>query len=132
MTALDTNILIRFLVRDDEKQAQAVFKKLKNAEDRRETLFVPLAVVLEMMWVLDSVYSMSRSEILDAFDSLKSMPILKFEKEHVIQTMVAEGMNTAIELPDLLIALSAKSNGCDSMFTFDRKALKYPFFKLLS
>jgi predicted nucleic acid-binding protein len=33
MTALDTNVIVRFLVRDDEKQAQAVFKRLKNADN---------------------------------------------------------------------------------------------------
>jgi predicted nucleic-acid-binding protein len=131
MTALDTNILVRFLVRDDERQAQAVYKRFRKAESQRETLFVPLLVVLEMMWVLDSVYAKSRDEILEAFDNLKGMTILKFEKEHVVQAIIANGKNTGIELPDLLVALSAKSDGSDSVITFDRKAAKHPLFTLL-
>jgi predicted nucleic-acid-binding protein len=132
MTALDTNILVRFLVRDDERQAQAVYKRFRKAESQRERLFVPLLVVLEMIWVLDSVYVRTRDEILEAFDNLKGMTILKFEKEHVIQAMITNGKNTGIELSDLLIALSVKSDGSDPVITFDRKAAKHPLFTLLS
>jgi len=132
MTALDTNVIVRFLVRDDEKQAQSVFKRLKKAESSRETLFVPLLVVLEVIWVLGSVYNKSKDDILEAFDNLKRMPIMKFEKEQVVQDMIFQGRNSRIELPDLLIALAAKSSGCDSVITFDKKAARYPLFSLLS
>ena len=40
MTAVDTNIIVRFLVRDDEEQAEAVRQRLKQAETRRERLRV--------------------------------------------------------------------------------------------
>ena len=132
MTALDTNIIVRFLVRDDEKQSKAVFARFKKAENSRETLFVPLLVVLEAIWVLESVYNKTRDEIIEAFDNLKRMPILKFEKEQIVQSMLLEGKKSNIELQDLLIALTAKSCGCDSVITFDKKAAKHPLFTLLS
>ncbi len=44
MIALDTSILIRFLVRDDEKQAQIAYARFKKAEASHETFFVPLLV----------------------------------------------------------------------------------------
>jgi predicted nucleic acid-binding protein len=47
MIAVDTNILVRILVRDDEKQAEAARKRIKEAEVRRERLKIPLLVVLE-------------------------------------------------------------------------------------
>ena len=56
MIALDTNVLVRFLVRDDEKQAQIVYARFKQAESAREVLFVSLLVVLETIWVLESAY----------------------------------------------------------------------------
>ena len=46
MIALDTNVIVRFLVRDDEKQAQVVYARLKQAEQAREILLIPLLVVL--------------------------------------------------------------------------------------
>lgn len=48
--------LARFLVRDDEKQAQQVYRLFKQAEEKGEALFVPLLVVLETLWILQSVY----------------------------------------------------------------------------
>lgn len=132
MIALDTNIIVRFLVRDYEKQSRTVFTRFKKAESSRETLFVPLLAVLEAIWVLESVYNKTRNEIIEAFDNLKRMPILKFEKEQTIQNMILEGKKSNIELSDLLIALTAKSSGCDSVITFDKKAAKHPLFSFLS
>lgn len=57
MKALDTNVLIRFLVQDDVNQADKLFSK---AEQNKEVLFVPLLVVLEVIWVLQSAYSVTR------------------------------------------------------------------------
>jgi len=45
MKAVDTNVLVRFLVRDDEKQAKAVYRKFKQAEANKEVLFIPVLVV---------------------------------------------------------------------------------------
>ena len=82
MIALDTNVIVRFLVRDDEQQAQAVYARLKQAEAARETLFVPLLVVLETIWVLESVYDKSRQEILDSLEDLSNFSILRGVHSH--------------------------------------------------
>ena len=132
MIALDTNVLIRFLVRDDEKQSQIVYARFKQAESAREVMFVPLLVVLETIWVLESAYDRSRQEILDAFDELKSMPILEFEKVQVLQSLLTEGKKNNTDLSDLLIALAAQSCGCNGGLTFDKKAAKHSFFRLLT
>ena len=66
MKALDTNVLVRFLVRDDTRQADIVYRVFKGAEESKGTLFVPLLVVLEVFWVLEPVYEISRIDILDA------------------------------------------------------------------
>ena len=50
MIAIDTNVIIRFLVRDDVKQAEIVYARFKRAEAARERLFIPLLVLLEMLW----------------------------------------------------------------------------------
>ena len=56
MKAIDTNILIRFLIGDDELQAKKVYAIFKKTELEKKELFVPLLVILEMLWVLESVY----------------------------------------------------------------------------
>ena len=77
MKALDTNVLVRFLVKDDPAQAEIIYRKLKQAEIDGEVFFVPLLVVLEMIWVLDSVYKIPRQEMVDSLEALLRMPVLK-------------------------------------------------------
>jgi predicted nucleic-acid-binding protein len=77
MKALDTNVLVRFLVNDDPAQAEIVRRKLKEAEIDGEEFFVPLLVVLEMIWVLDSVYNISKQEMVDSLEALLRLPVLR-------------------------------------------------------
>lgn len=131
MKALDTNILVRFLVKDDDRQAMAVYNRLKQAEADHEVLFIPVLVVLETIWVLDSVYEITRDEILDAFDELLLLPTLKFEMQPTIRNFITLSREVNLDLSDLLIAHSAKSPGCEKIITFDKKASKFDFFELL-
>lgn len=131
MVALDTNIIIRFLVRDDEKQAKLVYSRLKETEDRSEVLFVPLVVLLEVIWVLESAYEMDRNQIILAIEDLMQMPIIKFEADSMLEDFLSLARGTNIELDDLLIGCSAKSCHCSSIITFDKKAGRFPFFEIL-
>ncbi len=131
MIALDTNILIRFLVRDDERQAGIVYKRLKKAEDNDECLFIPLLVVLETIWVLQSAYGLSRQDILSAIDAMRHMAVFSFECENVVERLIVEAGKSKADLADLLIAISARNKGCESILTFDKKAAKFESFQLL-
>ena len=66
MKGIDTNILVRFLTGDDEQQTKVVYNIFKKTESEKRELFVSLLVVLELIWVLESVYEIPRAEILDS------------------------------------------------------------------
>jgi len=131
MIAVDTNVIVRFLVRDDEKQAEAARRRLRRAEERRERLKIPLLVVLETIWVLESAYDKTRSEILDAIRDMRQMPVFEFEADRVVEGLLNDGDKHKADLADILIAHSAEASGCDAGITFDKNAAKLPFFKLL-
>ena len=131
MIAVDTNVVVRFLVRDDEKQSRAAYRRLKRAERDRERLFVPLLVILETIWVLESAYGKSRNEVLEAIEDMRRMAVFEFEKDKVVETLLSSGRKYRADLADLLIAHSAKSCGCEAGITFDKAAAKLPFFSLL-
>jgi len=131
MKAIDTNILIRFLVKDDEQQAEIVYRLFKKTESSKEALFVPIAVVLETVWVLESVYNIPRQEILDSINELLLMPILEFEAQSAILSFISSAKETKIDLSDILIAHAAKFAGCECMLTFDRKSSGFELFELL-
>jgi predicted nucleic-acid-binding protein len=77
-------MLVRFLVRDDERQAETIYRIFKQAESVKGVFFVPLLVVLETVWVLESVYKIPRQEILYSINELILMPILEFETQSAI------------------------------------------------
>jgi predicted nucleic-acid-binding protein len=131
MKALDTNVLIRFLVKDDERQSGIVYKIFKQAEFNNEILYVPLLVVLDIIWVLESVYKTSRHDILESINDLLLMPILEFEAQPTILSFISSAQESSTDLSDLLIAYAAKSAGCEGMLTFDKRASEHKFFNLL-
>ena len=131
MKAIDTNVLIRFLMKDDERQSEAVYLIFKDAEEKRQELWVPLVVILETLWVLDSAYDIPRPEIVDTIDTLLQMPVLKFETQPALQQFVNLARDTNLDLSDLLIAVSAKYSGADRILTFDAKASRLNFFEMI-
>ncbi len=132
MKGIDTNILVRFLVGDDELQAQKVYKLFKSVESDKNEVFVLLLVVLELIWVLESVYEIARSEskILDSISELLLMQILKFEHQSALQQCIRFAYDNNYDLSDLLTAYSANEQGCTSVLTFDKKGSKHPIFEL--
>ncbi len=131
MNALDTNVLVRFLVQDDSQQVKIVNRLITNAEEEKQPIFVTLLVVLELIWVLESVYSVTRADILSSLSNLLSMPALEFEKQAVLRLFLASASNSNFDLADLLIAHSGIHSGVKTTLTFDKGAAKSEFFKVL-
>jgi len=131
MKALDTEVLVRFLVKDDERQASAAYEIFKQAETDKQVFFVSLLVVLETVWVLEAVYSVERKEILQVIDELVSMPILEFEAQPVIRRVLSSAKDSNTDLSDFLIAHSAADAGCECVLTFDKRASKHDLFELI-
>ncbi len=131
MKALDTNVLVRFLVKDDAEQAQLVYILFKQAEKQKQQLFVPILVVLETIWVLQAVYHIEDHEILAALNDLLLMPVLLFETQPVLHAFISAATGKNFDLADLLIAHSASAYPCEGVLTFDKKAAKYSGFELI-
>jgi predicted nucleic-acid-binding protein len=131
MKALDTNCLVRFLVRDDRTQAARIRDLFKEAEERKVRYLITVAVLLELLWVLDSVYDVPRRDILAGLEDLAQLPILEFERREALLSMIEQGRKGGVDLSDLLIGLLGKEAGCEKTLTFDRKAAHSDLFDLI-
>ena len=131
MKALDTNLLVRFLIADDVKQAKKVRQLFKKAEKNKSELFVTLLVIIELIWVLESVYDIARKDIVAVINDMLEMPIFKFEHQSTLYEFTNTAKANKIDLSDLLISLSAKTLKCETTLTFDKKASKFEYFELL-
>ncbi len=130
MKGIDTNILVRLLVGDDERQAKKAYAIFKEAELNKNELFVSLLVILELIWVLESAYKIDRNKIIGSISDLLLLPILRFEHLAAIQKFILKARDSGYDLSDLLIAQSASEQGCKTLLTFDKKASKCALFEL--
>ena len=129
MKALDTNVLIRFLVRDDPARAAKVDQLFDEAQERGRSFLVTLPVVLEIIWVLRTGYMIPRTDILDTLEKLTMMPIITFDPACPIHELVEIARNSSLDLPDIAIGLSARNAGCETTLTLDRKAAQSELFQ---
>jgi predicted nucleic-acid-binding protein len=85
MPALDTNILIRYIVQDDTAQLNAAKKLITQCIENGLFLFVPVTVVLELEWVLRSNFEYKKEDVLQVLSSLFSAADLTFESEQALE-----------------------------------------------
>ena len=81
MIGLDTNVLVLFLVRDDEEQFERARKLIRRQAQDGQPVRISLLVLLETEWVLRSRYKLKKGEILSAFSDLLSVVDMSFEDE---------------------------------------------------
>jgi len=128
MLGLDTNVLVRYLVRDDQTQ----FEKARSMIDREvntgEPVLVSLVVLLETEWVLRSRYELKKSEIVAAFSSLLNVAEVDFEDEPSVEQAVYTWKDSSAEFADCLINARNLRLGCRATATFDAKASKIEGF----
>jgi predicted nucleic-acid-binding protein len=120
MIGLDTNVLIRYLTRDDESQYRATMKLLMR---KSANFFVADLVLVETDWVLFSLFDWTRDEIADAFARLLQIHNLQFEDEDRIRHSLAAVRRGADLSDELLIAMS-RNHGCREFATFDTAVAK--------
>lgn len=113
MRAVDTNVVVRFLVGDDPKQTEKARQVIG-----REPVFVPRTVVLEVEWVLRGVYGMAVERVIPALRALAGLPGVTFEDA----AMVAKAMEWAEAGLDFADALHLAAAGkCKEFVTFDKR-----------
>lgn len=132
MIAVDTNILVRFLVRDDETQYQKVVHLFSDVALNNQKIYVPLLVVLETNWVLSFHYKIQRQDIIEQLLSLTEIVTFCFEYHHSVQITLKNALNNSFDLSDLLIACRCAVSQHLPVMTFDKKASKCEYFQLLT
>lgn len=121
MIALDTNVLVRFLIEDDAEQLERAAELIERAEAKGEQLFVATIVVCELVWVLSFSYDRSRQEIVDALETLAQTSALKFEHRDRLLRALERFAREPGDLSDFLILEAALAEGAHAVATFDRK-----------
>lgn len=124
MIALDTNVLVRFLVDDDPKQAAAAAALINRVIADGDTLFVSDVVVCETVWVMSVSYDIGRREIAAVLRNLLRARHVTFRAaDQLIRALEAYEAGKG-DFADYLIREHARAADCDSVATFDRVLLR--------
>lgn len=117
MIGVDTNILVRFLTRDDNTQFQKALKLFQQ-----ENIFIPKTVFLETEWVLRYAYDFTPTQITDALEKLAGLSQVTVESASQIAQALA-GFRQGLDFADAL-HLAGVTGQVSSFATFDRRLAK--------
>lgn len=131
MLGIDTNVLVRFLVRDDEAQFERARRLIKREIGAGEDLLVSLMVLLETEWVLRSRYLLQKAEIAEALSGLLDATEVRFEDEPAVEETLYLWKDSAAGFADCLIGAHNHRLGCRATATFDAKAVRLSAFVAL-
>ena len=129
MIGLDTNVVIRYLVQDDLKQASAATALIDELTET-DPGFLSLVTVVEVYWVLRRAYGVDADRCADLLEGLVDARELRVERSAIMRAALTTSRRGA-DFADAVIAELGRAAGCDHTVTFDRRAARDGTMQLL-
>jgi predicted nucleic-acid-binding protein len=118
LIGLDTNILVRYLTKDDETQWQQSAQLIQSGEQ----CFIANIVLCELVWVLrGEPYKVSKDEILKTLETMLQSSVFEFENRSAVYQALQRTKQGRADFSDYLIGAIAQGIGCQETLTFDHK-----------
>lgn len=115
MLAVDTNVLVRLLARDDAKQAAAADAAIAKGA------WVSHLVLAEAVWVLDAVYGRTARQLMAALELLLAHETLVLQDSDVVAAALSQfRAKPALGFSDCLVVEIARKSGHLPLATFDK------------
>ena len=132
MIAIDTNVLARWFVADNARQAAIARGLLTDRRRSEDPILLTPLVLMELEWVLRSTFKRSKEEILDVLGILCDEPAVVLDDRSCIEIAIAGWREGKADFADYLIAALARDRGATTVLTFDRDAAQSAAFTLLT
>jgi predicted nucleic-acid-binding protein len=130
--AIDTNVLVRLLTRDDEAQYAAAQRLLHEAAIDEEPVLIVLGILLETEWVLRSSYRLNKASIAAAFAALLESKDVEFEHAPTVEeALYVWAQHPQADFAHCLLTARAAHLGRTRFITFDAGAARLPGAELL-
>lgn len=121
---VDTSVLLRYLVKDDPAKARAVEKLLRESKEQNMTLYVLPVSILEVVWVTEKVYRLTRKTIRELVEAILNTPELKCSLEHVFREALVTYETHKIKFADAVMGHWGLEEGLSMVYTYDEKDFK--------
>ncbi len=116
---LDTNILIRYLTRDDREKAERCLRLLQKAEEREVELATSELVIAEVVWVLQSRTELDRSRIRDLLLPIISLAALRLPNKQLWPRVFDLYCDKRIDFIDAYNAVMMQRAGIEQIYSYD-------------
>jgi predicted nucleic-acid-binding protein len=130
MIGLDTNVLLRYIVQDDQRQADRAAELIEKCS-KDDPGYVNHTVLCELVWVLKRGYRYTREVISRVIRQLLQSQELSIAESYMVWQALAKYISGNGDFADYLIGVSNKHAGCRTTMTFDVQAAKDEQFQLL-
>jgi predicted nucleic-acid-binding protein len=128
MRAVDTNVIVRLITRDDEAQVRSA-----EAYIAAGGAWISHLVLVEVVWVLASVYELSRKEIAGAVEMLLEQENLVVQEPGIAAAALALYRKGGVrDFADCLIVEVTRGAGHLPLGTFDRRLSRVAGAELLT
>jgi predicted nucleic-acid-binding protein len=118
---LDTNVLIRYIIRDDEDQT-GLADSMIDGFTVEEPGYVSHIVLVEMWWVLTSAYGQDRRMVAALIDRLLAVATVVVENPDLVHAALRAVTANGADFADAMIGATGASAGCTQTSTFDKRA----------
>jgi len=115
MKIVDTNVILRFLLQDDEKQSPESLRIIESGE-----IFIPNEVFVEVIYVLSSVYKFTKEDIYDVVQVLLNEDNVIFQDNDIIDVAISTYANERLDIVDCMLYAYKKCENY-AIETFDKR-----------
>jgi predicted nucleic-acid-binding protein len=123
MIGLDTNVLARYILQDDPKQSARAGRLIESCTPD-DTGWVSTISIVELVWVMESTYELTRAQISQGIVGLLVSRELVVENAEEVTRALRSYQRSRADFADCLIAQFAARAGCRETFTFDALAAR--------
>jgi predicted nucleic-acid-binding protein len=127
--ALDTNVLVRYVVGDDVRQATAARRLIESECTIESPGIVTLLVLCELVWVLSQGYAYGRSQVALVLRKLLGAQDLKVERSDLAWQALNLYEEGPADFSDFVLGLCGREEKASATCTFDRQAARSPLFR---
>ncbi|MFZ0304613.1 MAG: type II toxin-antitoxin system VapC family toxin [Terracidiphilus sp.] len=123
MIGIDTNILLRFFMKDDPVQTPLAVRTIYSLSPEQPG-WISLLVLAELAWIFRRIFKLDRGAIADAVQKLLNSQDMVLEQAEIVRQALHLYASTQADFADCVIAVSARSAGCSTVATLDKVAAR--------
>ncbi len=129
---LDTNVLVRYLTQDDERQAEVAAKTIEGAAAKGERMLIQPIILCELMWVLESAYAFPKTDLLRALEGVLRVAQFEIVEKDTVWQALSDYRQGKGDFSDYYLGRANEKAGAAITLTFDKTLKGLPRFQVLT